>query len=592
VVQVLLAIEDRIPGVSVNVPPEWTGVPNPPVFFEGSPGETYSLLPFVFDADGDALSFLDTGTGFSNLSFDEIDFDPNAFDFSEGLPEGVTISGSDLIIDASAPSSNTNIQIYVTDGINTPVLSGVFNLVITPLDIPPVFNSTPPNPIFTGGTSSTYDFNNDITDDAVSSITWSISGSLGPGLSFNTTTGVLSYDGTGASSTNSHTVTAIDAIGQDTSVSFNIVVTSTTTGTDTPDYVDPVDGVVLDSGRTIVAATPANLQSKLDAAAAGETIELGAGNYTAQYTIDKSAPATDPIIIKGASNFTSICSNKWTIDGARIIVTGILFSGASVNLNLYGNNNKIIGNKFTGWGSLTVGSRYAISARLSTFAEIAYNEIYEPGPFHQNSYLNHPTYGGDGSVNNSLRIGIRTSEGSTGVNMPTDTWVHHNLFRDFPDKPRPANYSSGQDDALEWGETVRNFTPAFDTGLYFEYNMILRHLQGGSVGAGTVDLKTGGGAVARYNTFIDSPGRLDQRGPTVLGVTFESNHFDNVSGGMNFHGCNNRIIGNVCEGGGIGLVAGAVACDENPQTVLVVYHFEMKLIQQIIEINKQLLIIH
>jgi hypothetical protein len=203
---------------------------------------------------------------------------------------------------------------------------------------------------------------------------------------------------------------------------------------------------------------------------------------------------------------------------------------------------------------------------LSQFNEIAYNEFYEHGPFVRDSYLNHPIYGGDGSAGTSLRIAIRTGESSTGEFMPTDTWVHHNLFRDFPDKPNPPNYSSGQNDALEWGETVRPFTPAFSTRLYFEFNMILRCLSGqGGPGVGFVDLKTGGGSVCRYNTWKESYNKLAQRGPTLLGITFESNYFDGTnSTAMSIHGCGNRIIGNVCNGSRIDLVSGQGPCGELP----------------------------
>jgi hypothetical protein len=166
-------------------------------------------------------------------------------------------------------------------------------------------------------------------------------------------------------------------------------------------------------------------------------------------------------------------------------------------------------------------------------------------------------------------MGIRTGDSASPPNMPENAWIHHNLFRDFPDKPVPSDYGSGQTDALEWGQTnVRAWVPSFNSGLYFEYNMLLRHLQGGSIGAGSVDFKVGG-VVARYNTFIDSPGRMDQRGPTGDGFTpgsvFESNYFDGVSRGMVIHGRAVELIGNEVNGGSITLRAGGSECDEkNP----------------------------
>jgi hypothetical protein len=363
----------------------------------------------------------------------------------------------------------------------------------------------------------------------------------------------------------SYSATTEELTGAATGVEPNVTLevtspTGTVVSNTLPDYADPLIGVTLDGGRTIVSATPANLQDKLNAAVAGETIELAAGNYTAAYTINKTAPLNNPIIIKGADNFQSIASNTWTIgaqgQSSSIIVTGILFSGALVQVNFYGENNRMIGNKFTGWGDATIGNRRAIIARFSQFNEIAYNEFYEHGPWR------------DPAFTNQSRIAIRTSEGATGANMPLDSWVHHNLFRDFPDKPTNS-YGSGQNDALEWGETAqRAFVPTKSTRLYFESNMILRCIsgQGTPPGSGTtvgfVDFKVAGDCVVRYNTFKESPVRMDRRGPSALPCTFESNHFDADSRGMDLHGCGSVVVGNVLQGGRIGLMQGNVECDD------------------------------
>jgi hypothetical protein len=358
-------------------------------------------------------------------------------------------------------------------------------------------------------------------------------------VSYSATTEELTGAATGVETNATLEVTG--PTGTVTSNTFDVTVS----GSDTPDYPDPLIGVTLLGGRTTVPATPGNLQAKLNAAVGGETIELAAGNYTAAYTINRTAPANNPIIIKGADNFTSVCSNRWTMGAAagnlaeNVIVTGILFSGALVNVAFYGVNNRLIGNKFTGWGDATIGGRFAITAHLSQFNEIAYNEFYEHGPWR------------DPAFTNQSRIAIRTSEGATGAAMPTDSWVHHNLFRDFPDKPVPTNYSSGQNDALEWGQTGgRGFVPTFSARLYFESNMILRCISGqGGPKVGFVDFKVAGDCVARYNTFKDSPVRMDRRGPSALPCTFESNYFDNESYGMDLHGCGSVVVGNVLDPG-------------------------------------------
>jgi hypothetical protein len=91
-------------------------------------------------------------------------------------------------------------------------------------DQPPTVVSTP-NPQFTVGTAGTYDLKTDFSDDGLSAVTWDITGALGAGLSVNTSTGILSYDGVGAASSNSHTATATDAVGVATTPSFTISVT-------------------------------------------------------------------------------------------------------------------------------------------------------------------------------------------------------------------------------------------------------------------------------------------------------------------------------------------------------------------------------
>jgi hypothetical protein len=96
-------------------------------------------------------------------------------------------------------------------------------------DQPPVVSSTP-NPSFTEGSSSTYSFSDDVTDDGLSSVSYSLTNTLAAGLSLASSTGVLSYDGVGVASSNSHQMTATDAVGSDQSSAFNIFVTTPSVG--------------------------------------------------------------------------------------------------------------------------------------------------------------------------------------------------------------------------------------------------------------------------------------------------------------------------------------------------------------------------
>src|SRR5690606_33514030 len=92
------------------------------------------------------------------------------------------------------------------------------------------------------------------------------------------------------------------------------------------------------------------------------------------------------------------------------------------------------GNRFTGW------TQHAIAVVDGTLGEIAYNELYE-----------HADWGAVTASNFQMRIAIRTAgnEGTTPPQFQEDVWVHHNYFHDFPTKPDPNRYSSGQNDAIE-----------------------------------------------------------------------------------------------------------------------------------------------
>jgi hypothetical protein len=95
------------------------------------------------------------------------------------------------------------------------------------VDTAPTITSTP-NPVFVDGTALTYPFAQDISDDGLSPVTYSLSNVLPNGLFLNASTGVLSYDGVfrDETSISSHALTVTDAVGSATSASFNISINS------------------------------------------------------------------------------------------------------------------------------------------------------------------------------------------------------------------------------------------------------------------------------------------------------------------------------------------------------------------------------
>jgi hypothetical protein len=94
------------------------------------------------------------------------------------------------------------------------------------VDTAPIFLTTP-NPQFEVGVPLTYPFAQDISDDGLSPVTYSLSNQLPDGLNYGTDTGILSYDGIAHvpdGSVSSHQLTVTDAVGNAVSDTFNITI--------------------------------------------------------------------------------------------------------------------------------------------------------------------------------------------------------------------------------------------------------------------------------------------------------------------------------------------------------------------------------
>jgi hypothetical protein len=304
---------------------------------------------------------------------------------------------------------------------------------------------------------------------------------------------------------------------------------------DTPDYLDPVADVTLSGGRnTVDVANDAELASALAIASPGDTIRLGAGTYSADHTIDKSFSADNPLIVEGAASFASVMTGKVTMLGQHNIVTGLLFSGAGATVQIRGYNNKVIANKFTGRRGNMITPGNGNDPDPGSHCEIAYNEFYEPGDWDY-------TGPGSGSGPTEFRMAVRMTTGGNGQfsTVHLSGWLHHNYVHDFPDKPIPSNYSSGQSDSFELGEAAYdwNQTPI---DWHVEDNVVQRHLQNGQ--ASIIDIKSAG-VVCRRNTALDSGTiRVDNRlgGQCIIEA--------NWCGSISVHSIGNIVAGNVCPG--------------------------------------------
>lgn len=323
---------------------------------------------------------------------------------------------------------------------------------------------------------------------------------------------------------------------------------------DIPDYVDPISATTLLGGRVTVNSTnSADFAADINAAACGETIVAPAGTMTNSATMDTDCPKNNPVIVKGQAAFGTTVNTSITVNGDQGILTGLDFNGASARIVLGGANTHAVNNKLRNWGNTSTCN--AVGITISAFAtdvEIAYNEIGPPGPWST----------GTCSAPQG-RQGARTADDGA-TDTPRRIWMHHNYVHDFPPKPIPNNYDSGQDDWIEVGQTQQGTYPAAVSGHYIEDNYILRHY----MGHGCFDAKVGA-VVFRRNTMIDSRTtvggttlncRSDNRTGSTHRSYFEANWHE-VAGGMTMHGTVS-LYGNVLVNTATGykILAGTSEC--------------------------------
>jgi len=103
-----------------------------------------------------------------------------------------------------------------------------------PVNMPPVIVSTP-NPLFTEFVPGTYDMSQDFTDDGLSTVLTNLTNVLPNGLSYDSATHILTYDGIGLNSVSQHQLQVDDQVNPVvTSNSFNIDIRALTISTIPP----------------------------------------------------------------------------------------------------------------------------------------------------------------------------------------------------------------------------------------------------------------------------------------------------------------------------------------------------------------------
>ena len=176
-----------------------------------------------------------------------------------------------------------------------------------PTDVPPTIGSTPA-PVFTVGTAASYDMTQHVSDDGQSTVTYAIIGTLPNGLTFNTATGQLSYDGLGAANVSSHQLRATDSAGSATSASFNVSIQavsdawadrSTAPGVLFATRFDSIDDVTNgrfpDPQQSLVSYETGNVASGAGSLRFDQPASSGAdlGNWVAQFLPDGTGRGKD-----------------------------------------------------------------------------------------------------------------------------------------------------------------------------------------------------------------------------------------------------------------------------------------------------------
>jgi predicted nucleic acid-binding Zn ribbon protein len=263
------------------------------------------------------------------------------------------------------------------------------------------------------------------------------------------------------------------------------------------------------------------LQSRIDAALAGDVIIVQDGSYTtsAAITVNKAGTSSAPITIKAATTggVTIGGSNGFSFSSASyIVIQGFRFTHSSaIGLPTGSHHIHFLRN----WIHLTIAS----GADVSYFnisgddMELGYNELYSKST-----------------------LGEMLDVSGSGSQVARRLWVHHNYFHDFT--------SPGGNGA----ETIRLGLSglSMSTGAAIVEHNLFVHCNGENE---LISNKSSGNTY-RYNTFLDSPGaQLTLRHANDCKAY--GNYFRNTAG-LRVYGDRHQIFSNYFEGNSIGIDMG------------------------------------
>ncbi|MEO1018406.1 MAG: chondroitinase-B domain-containing protein, partial [Pseudomonadota bacterium] len=272
---------------------------------------------------------------------------------------------------------------------------------------------------------------------------------------------------------------------------------------------------------SVSVSTSSKLTSAIKTASCGSAIVLRDGQYKGSQTVTKKCSAEAPLLIRAANPQKARMTGLIRLRGEHICLAGLTFTGEDGRVRVGGKSNRVLGSRFSGW------KKIAVEVVTGQNAEIAYNEFSKPA-----DWL--PPSG-----QTQARMGVVVSHDSSPSSVHRNGLILRNYFHDFPLKPIPSQYSSGQSDAVSICQfpIQASATGSLSSGWLIDSNLIVNH-RGQH---GLVDIKCSG-VTLRNNTLLNSPkGRLDIR----LGrdSAFLGNWIENAAG-MLLHAGPHKILGN------------------------------------------------
>ena len=245
------------------------------------------------------------GTSISSLTPTNTGGAATTYSIGTTLPAGLSFSTTTGVI-SGTPTAVTSTATYTVTATNS-AGSGTATVTITVKDKVPVISYSPSTNTYTVGTpiSSLTPANTGGTPTS-----YSISTALPAGLSFSTTTGVISGTPTATSSSTTYTITATNATGSGTTT-VTIAVNHTA-----PAITYSPGTVIYPVGTTITPATPVNTGGAVASYSINITLPTGLSFNTSTGVISGT-----PTVVYPTTTFTITATNTAGSSNTNLIIT-------------------------------------------------------------------------------------------------------------------------------------------------------------------------------------------------------------------------------------------------------------------------------